>query len=256
MSRQETVELPEAPTRLVLNVPSGRAEIRQSEDDAVHVSIDGDRAEDVVVSASGDTVTIRHDPPQGQWGIGRLRFDIRIPVGMDLDFRSASLNLRSTVDLGSVDAATASGNLRFESVGSLTAKTASGDLRVGDVHGDVRAKSASGDLKVKAIGKDLAANTASGDIAVEEVGGRVDVKTASGDIRIESFSGTELAVKTVSGNTSVSVPPGTTADLDLNSLSGNIRLPKGPASEVDPSDRVRRRLRFRSVSGDFRLRVG
>lgn len=256
MSREETIELPEAPSRLVLSVTSGSAEITPSDDDAVHISIDGDKADEVEVSTSGDTVTIRHDPQRRQWGGGRLRFDIRIPAGMDLDFRSASLNLRAGVALGNVDASTASGNLRFETVAALTAKSASGDLLVGEVTGDVRAKLASGDLRAKTIGEALSASSASGDINVERIGGRVDVKTASGDVHIGSFTGTELAVKTVSGDASVSVPTGTTADLNLNSLSGTIHLPDGGNTDIDPADRVRRRLRYTSVSGDFRLKVG
>lgn len=252
--RHETIELPEGPTSLVVEVPAGALTIRPSTSRSLAVRIEGRDADLVVVDASAGRVALRVDSPS-RFGASSLRIAVEAPAGIDLEVRSASLDVHSTVDLGSVTVATASGDVRLADVADLRVKAASGDIWVAGV-GTVRASVASGDLRTGDVAGDLEVSAASGDVFADTVAGRVDVRTASGDVRIGRWTGTDLAIKSVSGDVLVTVPPGTRADLDLKTLSGDVRMPDGPSASVPDEERVRRRLRFSSVSGTFDLRVG
>lgn len=242
--------------RLVVSVADGNLRIVASDEGAGSVTLEGKRVEDVDVDITGGVVTIRHQQEGGRWfGSSGLRITVAAPAGLDVDVRGASLDVDADAPLGDVSVATASGDVRLGSVAVLRAKAASGDIHV-DSAGDLRAGIASGDVRAGSVSGDLEVSAASGNIRADAIGGRVDAKTASGDIRIGRWTGTDFTAKTVSGDVSVTVPAGTRAQLDLKTLSGSVRMPDGPSAEVPEAERVARRLKFTSVSGDFSLDVG
>lgn len=124
----------------------------------------------------------------------------------------------------------------------------SGDVRAEGLRSDVRATSVSGDVEVSTTGVARAST----------VSGHIDVEMGSGDWD-------DLDYHTVSGDITVYMPAGIGAEVRFESLSGD--LDADFEMTMDRSDRrwvgsrVRatigdgsRRLSFRTVSGDVRLR--
>lgn len=252
--RTETVDLTAPAREIVVELPGGECRLEPGDGDRITVTLAGRDADLVEVEATGGTVSVRL-PRDGQFTRSSVAVSVAVPPGLDLTVRSASMDVVAAVPLGDVDVRTASGNVRLADVASLSVKAASGDVRVDRVTGDLTATLASGDVAAASVAGDVTTSTASGDVRLDRASGRLAVKTASGEVLVGRWEGTDAAVKTVSGNVRLTVPAGTRGDLDLTSFSGRVRLPSGPASDVADTDRVRRRIRFRSVSGDLDLHV-
>lgn len=253
-TRTEHFEFGDEHPRLSIDVPAGEVILEPGPGGQMTVALDGPRADEFEVTASGGAVAVRYR--DGKWLSGRssVRIVATVPMGTDLDVQGASLDVRSRVGLGSVRGRTASGDLSLTTATDVSIKSASGTVSVDVVTGDLRASLASGDIRAGTIEGDLDISSASGDVDVDAVSGRVEVSTASGDLRIGCCSGSDLACKTVSGDASIGVPRGTRADLDVKTLSGDVRLPPGGSHGIPDEDRVRRRLTFKSVSGDIELK--
>lgn len=252
--RTEILDLTAPARELVVELPGGECRLEPGEAGRVGVTLSGRDADLVEVEAAGGTVHVRL-PRDGQFARSSVAVSVAVPAGLALTIRSASMDVVGAVPLGDVDIRTASGDLRLADVASLSVKAASGDVWVDRVAGDLVAALASGDIRADFVGGDVTTSTASGDVRVDHATGRLEVKTASGEVLVGRWEGGDAAIKTVSGNVRLTVPAGTRADLDLTSFSGRVRLPSGPSSDVPEAERVRRRVRFRSVSGDFDLRV-
>jgi DUF4097 and DUF4098 domain-containing protein YvlB len=240
--------------RLTVAVSDGSLRIMPATDGTGSVTVEGKRADEAEVDITAGVVTVRQPEGNRWFGSSGLRITVTAPPGIDVDVRSASLDVDADTILGDVTVETASGDIRLGTVRSLRAKAASGDIQV-DAAGDLRAGLASGDVRAGSIERSLEVSAASGDVRADSVGGGIEVRTASGDIHIGHWTGTDLAVKTVSGDVAVTVPPGTRAQLDLRTLSGTVRMPDRPTEDVPEEQRVVRRMKFTSVSGDFRLGV-
>ncbi|MEX1280581.1 MAG: DUF4097 family beta strand repeat-containing protein [Acidimicrobiia bacterium] len=252
--RTETLDLTAPARALVIELPAGECRIEPGEADLVTVTLAGRDADLVEVEAAGGTVSVRL-PRDGRFSRSSVALSVAVPPGLDLTVRSASMDVAAAVALGDVDVRTASGDVRLSDVASLSVKAASGDVRVERVAGDLTAALASGDVAATSVGGDVTTSTASGDVRVDHASGRLELRTASGEVLVGRWEGTDAALKTVSGHVRLTVPAGTRGDLDLTSFSGRVRLPSGPTSDVPDAERVRRRIRFRSVSGDFDLHV-
>jgi DUF4097 and DUF4098 domain-containing protein YvlB len=242
---------------LVVTIPSGTVRLTESSDASVSVEVEGKGADQILISAVGDDITISYKEQERRFfGIsGSVVIRVQLPAGSDLRLNTASANVSSDVDLGEVKCNTASGDLRLSNIGGgLEVKSASGDVQAKTVQGTLKASLASGDVRAKKVKGTLHVNTASGNVRVREALGDVRVKSASGDVHVERWSGEDFAAKTVSGDVTLTVPVGTRAELSLRSMSGSIRMPDGPSSHKG-AERVQRKLSFTSVSGDFSLKV-
>ncbi len=242
---------------LLVTIPSGTVRLTESSDAAVSIEVEGKGADQVLISAVGDDITISYKDQERRFfgSHGSVVIRVQLPAGSDLRLNTASANLLSDVDLGEVKCGTASGDVRLTNVsGGLEVKSASGDVQARTIGGALKASLASGDVRAKKVKGPIQVNTASGDIRVRDASGDVRVKSASGDVHIERWSGEDFGARTVSGDVTLSVPAGTRAELSLRSMSGSIRMPDGPSPHKG-AERVQRRLSFTSVSGDFSLKV-
>ena len=126
----------------------------------------------------------------------------------------------------------ASGDLTAATVGSLDAVTASGNVRVGQVRGEAGVKTASGDVSLGVVAGDLTVRTASGDLVVSRLeGSRLDAKTVSGDVRVGVPAGRRFAIslQSLSGDVRTDFPVGgegggAPARLQVGSISGSVRI--------------------------------
>ena len=247
-SRRETFEVAGRP-RIVMNLPSGDAVFLPGESGVVEVSIEGSNPQDLVVEQHGDRIVLR--APE-RWGSRWDSFDVavRMPQDADLEVRVASADVDVQVDLRSLNASMASGDLRTGDIRrDASVETASGDVQLGEVGGTLAVSTASGDVHLRRAGGRVSMNTASGEVRLGTASGALTVSTQSGDCEVEHYDGGDLQCNSTSGDIRIGLPAGRTLDIDLNTLSGDLR------SEFSPGDGdgATARLRVKSVSGDIIL---
>jgi Putative adhesin len=243
----------DTPPLIEVSLRSGEVKVVKGPEGSVEVTIDGSHPEQFVVTHTGSSVVVRQEP--GSWqtiGRGAHRLSIVTPEGSGLEAWLASADLVVELPLKSLQAETASGDVRLGVIsGDGDVKTASGDARVEAVGGELRFSSASGELRVGSLRSGWL-RTASGDVVVDQAEGTTEIKTASGNVRVSRFTGAGLSVKTVSGDFTVGIPSGTELAFEANTMSGRVVLPD-PAPAEQPVERSAR-LNFKSVSGDLRVR--
>ena len=241
------------PPLIEVSFRSGEVKVVKGPEGSVEVTIDGPHPEQFVIAQTGSSVIVRQEP--GSWqtiGRGAHRLSIVTPEGSGLEASLASADLVAELPLKSLQAETASGDVRLGAIsGDGDVKTASGDVRVDAVGGELRSSSASGELRVGSMASGWL-HTASGDVVIEQADGTTEIKTASGNVRVAKFTGAGLSVKTVSGDFTVGIPSGTELAFEARTMSGRVVLPD-PAPAEQLVERSAR-LNFKSVSGDLRVR--
>ncbi|NIA26228.1 MAG: DUF4097 family beta strand repeat protein [Gammaproteobacteria bacterium] len=218
----------------------------------IDVEVRGRASDSVAIDQAGDLVSVRQE--QGHFLRGSLEVTFSVPSGTGVVASLASADLDVDTPLEDLNVSAASGDLRVGEVRrELLAKTASGDIEIDAIEGKGKLIAASGDIRIRTVRGDSTINTASGDIDIDEAHGDLVLRSASGDITVDRYLGSDIVASTASGDTVVRIPPGRSVDVDLRSLSGNIKLPSSPGPGQVTGDKIRVRIRFKSVSGDFEL---
>lgn len=255
------------PVRLYVEVGRGAVVVAAEPTAETVVTVEGERAEEVVVDHTDDDVSVV--APRSR-GLHDARLDVRVvvPAHSDLATRCGSADLHATGPLGEALLRTGSGDLAVEHAGGeVRVETGSGDLGVGTVQGDLVVKSGSGDVGAGRAEADVTVSTGSGDVEVGTVGGTLTVKTGSGDLRatrvedglrmhtasgdvvVGSIGPGRVVVRTASGDCALGVPAGLPVWADVTSLTGSVRSgldePGTPGDGAPYLD-----LHVASVSGD------
>lgn len=184
-------------------------------------------------SMEGDELIVKEDHSGKGWSRGRVQWDIWVPAGMKVSFRSASGDLEGKkLDL-QLDVHTASGDVDLAGLkGKLGIHTASGDIELAEPSADVKINTASGDVEISGSTGDLVVHTASGDVEVLASTGKMVVRTASGDIELKKVRG-EGSVRCASGDIEV---PGLTPtgawEMSVASGSIHVRLAESAAHDM------------------------
>ncbi len=180
--RREQFTVDKAPL-IEVSFRSGEVKVVKGPEGSVEVTIDGPHPDQFVIAQTGSSVIVRQEP--GSWqtiGRGAHRLSIVTPEGSGLEASLASADLVAELPLKSLQAETASGDVRLGAIsGDGDVKTASGDVRVDAVGGELRSSSASGELRVGSLVSGWL-RTASGDVVVEQADGTTEIKTASGNV--------------------------------------------------------------------------
>lgn len=241
--------------RFVAGIASGSIEVLEGEAGSIALQIESPREEDLVISQTGDTVTVRR--PLGSEGWNRRESSTRIraevPAGTTVRISGASAEITAQARLAEAFIDTASGDVSLSEVRDAKIKSASGDLTIGLVSGEANLRTASGDVRIRDVAHRMEVSTASGSVDVALARGDVTSSAASGDLVVDRFEGSELNLKSVSGNIRVGLPRGTRVSLDARSLSGNIALPERSPAGAAPDDRRQVRAKLRTISGDIEL---
>ena len=241
---------------LEARVDAGSIEIRNGNAGRITLSASGGD-DDWEVEGSSSGVSIR---PVKRWRARSARVVVDVPSGTRVEVKSASATVRLAGTFGETSLKSASGDLLIGTHASISAATASGDVRVESVVADASMTTASGDVEIGHVGGRLAVTTASGDVRVAAVDGDLRVGTTSGDVRIDRSNGSDIAVKSVSGDVTLGLPSGIRVEPDLTTLSGRTKLPvparPQPPGEQPPANRSERRtvtVNVRTVSGDITI---
>jgi hypothetical protein len=246
----KTFTVGESP-RLEVRLQSGRLTIEVGPPGRIDIELVGSDSDDVVITGTGDMVTVANVPGFARWGKS-VTVRAIVPKGCALGVGGAALDVAARGVLGRTLVALASGDLDMEAVAALDAKSASGDISVESCAGRCRVTSASGDLRLGRIDEDLTASTASGDVRADRVGGTAEVRTASGAVSLNECCGPVISVKSLSGDISVGIPGGRRVEADMTTLSGSVHLPEKRGAGAVANQVVR--LQVRSVSGDIEVR--
>jgi len=247
-------------TTVRIRIPSGQISLEASGTGRTEVEVEPlegsalPRVEARAV-AGGWIVTVESD--EGRRFFRRHSYRVRVlcPEGSAVEVKTASAGFDGRGGLASLEAATASGDIRVERVdGPCTVHTASGDVEVRAGLGPVEVRTVSGDAVVDRADGSVRFTTASGGLRIGRAGTSVQAHSVSGDQSIEAVRTGSVWLETVSGDLEVGVLPGVDVWMDLQSLSGettsSLASADAPASDAGPG----LELRMKSVSGDLRVR--
>jgi hypothetical protein len=200
---------------------SGRADVRirpahagDAEADAyvaeARVELDDDRLRVLLPHAK----PLRRRHPE-------VRIELLVPIGSDLEVRTAAVSLTTDGPLGDVSVKGASGTLIIDSAtGDVDIRTAAGDVEVGEVGGHVTVKSGSSRVQVGRADGGLTVTGAAGDVHAVRVTGDVRVQTAAGNVRIDALGAGRTRVDAKMSNVDIGVIAGLDVKLDLHSALG------------------------------------
>jgi DUF4097 and DUF4098 domain-containing protein YvlB len=228
------------PVRLELKIPAGEIHVASAEPGESTVSLAGPQnlVDATTIDFAGDRLVVQLRRKLFSGMNGSLTVHVRIPHGSRVDTATASADVVLEGTFASVDA-----------------KSASGDLRaVGSVDGTAVVNTVSGEARLTHVGGNLDVRTVSGNLRAEAVDGSVTVQSVSADVRIGSLREGKVSVQSVSGDVELGVVPGTDVDVEADSASGEVtsELPLSGSPAAEPADRMLV-VRSRTVSGDFRL---
>ena len=179
---------------------------------------------------------------------------VRCPERSALGVRSKSADLLARGTFGSVNIATASGDVDVDRVdGGLTVKSASGDVSVREVTGGVNVQTASGDVEVGTAGGPVSVATASGDVSIDEAYDSVSANTVSGDHHHGAVMQGTVGAHSVSGDIEIGVRRGSKVWLDCNTVSGDTSSELELKGDIPDGDGPLVEIRAKTVSGDIRI---
>ncbi len=183
MNRHEEFTVGDRPAASI-EIRSGALEVRTGDVGHVRVSLDGPDVDQWAVAQLGDSISVE-PPSRGGWRTRSTRVLVEVPVGADVDVRSASADITLSGDFGATRIKSASGDVRVGTVARLDIDTASGDATATAVGAVTSCSTASGDVDLGRVGGRLTVSTASGDVRVTEADDDVEIGSASGDVRVE-----------------------------------------------------------------------
>jgi DUF4097 and DUF4098 domain-containing protein YvlB len=245
------------PVDLRITTASGRVTVVATETATSTVEItalDDDArelADQTTVRCDGRRMLIETPERRQILSIRRRRLDITVtvPTGSSLTSRTASAALSATGRYATVEAHSASGDIRVEEVdGDVEAHVASADVTIGSGRA-VSAHSASGKVRIGRATGEVDVKCASGKVDVGVAEGSVRARTASGDISIDEARAGTISLNVASGDLRIGVRSGVTALLDLRSVSGRIRS-ELPVDDDAPDGGAPLEIRARSTSGN------
>ena len=155
-----------------------------------------------------------------------IKWTIKVPELMDVDFSTASGDLNLKGIKGDINGSSASGDFSLKDInGNVDISTASGDIEADDIESDIDFSTASGDIDLKNVSGELDFSTASGDIEVSHSSAEMNFSCASGDITLEnSIILGPSSFSTASGDINLSLKKSPEFDLKLSTASGNATL--------------------------------
>lgn len=156
-------------------------------------------------------------------GDDKLRFQIQVPRGANVDLSTAG---------GAIDAATIQGRVGLRSSGGsidvadidgdVDAHTSGGPVRATGVRGNARLDTSGGAIEARGVTGDLVAHTSGGSIDVEDAGGAVKAHTSGGPVQIAFASGNASGgdLSSSGGGVTAIVDPTVALELDIHTSGG------------------------------------
>ncbi|UFU02058.1 DUF4097 domain-containing protein [Ruania suaedae] len=255
-SRERTFPV-DGPIRLLVRMRSSDISVTVTETDAATVTFTGnpDLAARVRVELVDGRLEI--EAPLARTGFftsfggAKMGVAVTIPARTDAVLETGSGSIRTTGDLGAVEATCGSGDVAVGTAASVRATTGSGAITLTEAD-EARLRTGSGRITAEAV-RTIEASSGSGDVIVGTLGEWAALKSGSGNHLVRHVAHGEITAKTASGDIAVGVARGTAAMLDCSTVSGTVR------SELEPGDAPEEgaetvALRLRSVSGKVSVR--
>ncbi len=260
------------PVELYTELQSGDLAVTAEPRDTVVVEVTGAHADEVVVTAEDNRVSIV-EPRRAGFLLGRrdVQVAVRVPSTSRLVAKLGSMSLRATGELGHVRVATGAGDITLGTVtdtavvktgaghvaiDSLAAeaqiKSGAGTITVGRVSAPAKLTTGAGAIEVQEARAPLVLKSGSGDLSVGATCEDATLSAASGDLRIGRLGRGQVSLKNVSGNIRLGIPEGTPVWTDISTGTGRVRSTLTPTgAPAEDQDHVE--VRARSVSGDIYL---
>ena len=220
---------------IVINIPNGDIEIKNSEDDNVLVEYYTNKKKNSKIEYSDNEIVLKENKINFFcFGLcnGKRKVIIYLPQSYEnkLDLKTVSGDIITSLDLSNnkVTLKTVSGDIKIGNVKSPSISTTSGDIIVGDVNGKSSFSTVSGDVKASAINGSFSISTTSGDITISSINIDKDssIKTVSGDTDIyNNESDIYVDYSSVSGKSNIKYNNRKSdVTLKVKSVSGDLTI--------------------------------
>jgi hypothetical protein len=207
--------------RLVIEQVTGDVVISAWERDAVEVR----------ASSGGGPVGLRRSGGSIQVVPGESRgrprsvdASVRVPLWMDLDIGSRSLDVSISGVGGSTRVGNVSGDVSVRDVsGPVDVRSIGGEIAVTDARAGVRASSQGDDVLLRRVSGPIEAHSGSGDVLLDDIDSeRVRVEAQDGDV---SFSGVisptgDYGFFVHDGDATIAIPAGASARVSVSTFDG------------------------------------
>ena len=221
----------------VLEADSGAIEIRGTSRGGARVVVTADRDDleeryQLSFEERGDDAVVRVEK-RGGWtrrmfsGSYRLRFEVEVPRGADVDLSTAGGAIDARSIGGRLEARSSGGSIDVEDAGGdIDVHTSGGPISVSRVGGDARLDTSGGGIRAREVAGDLVAETSGGSIQVDGVGGSVKAHTSGGPVRatFAAGNGSGGSLSTSGGGITVTLNPTVALDIDAHTSGGRVTI--------------------------------
>lgn len=232
-------ELPLAPGgALILDSAVGEIQVRGADRAGARILITGER-DDVEERYSfsfeqrGADAVVEVEK-RGGWtrrffsnGGDRLRFEIEVPLGADVDISTAGGAIDAASIRGRAELHSSGGRIEIADVdGDVDAHTSGGRIEADGVRGNARLDTSGGAISARRIDGNLVAETSGGGIDIEEVGGTVEAHTSGGPVRarFSPGNGSGGSLSSSGGGITAIVDPAASLDVDAHTSGGRVTV--------------------------------
>ncbi len=197
--------------QIYINVKSTDITVKPSKDNEIHITIYGEKEEEVSSTLTDNQLTITKNTKNefcfGFCFVNNNEIVLDLPVDMSttLYFKTSSGDIQiADFPNINVNAETSSGDIAFGTVKNINGKTQSGDVEGKNVE-HVSFHTSSGDIRFNNIKGKVDLKTSSGDIDIKnfQILENSNIDTTSGDVSISHITDTYIATKTRSGDTTI-----------------------------------------------------
>lgn len=196
--------------RLHIESNSSDIELRESEDNQIHVLVYGSHKEIAESKVENQTLTISKKGKYLCFGFCMFKEEIIVYVPKEiksnLDIKTISGDIKIAPNIiGNVDLKTTSGDIKTNEVLDAKIKTTSGNISLGKINkGEIT--TTSGDIKINKVEKGINAVSVSGEILLSslKIEENATLKTTSGDIKVNEITDVYIETSTLSGDVQIS----------------------------------------------------
>ena len=268
------------PVALEIKSIAGDVKVRATTTNITSVNVSGRYADEMIVTQTGATITIRSPHADGLDGLflgglirrhRRIDITVEVPVGSDLALSLGAGDTSITGPFGRVEVRPGAGCVHLgqaagETIvhlgaGSITVDTitgsarlvtGAGSIKVGDVVGDAQLQVATGEIDINTIAGAVRAKTSAGSLHAGTVAGDLTAEMSVGGATIDRISAGHLTFKGTSGGVKVGVVAGTPTWTDLSTMTGRVVNNLPSVGQPAPGQN-HVELRISTVSGGIEL---
>ena len=183
---------------------------------------------------------------------GESRWLIVVPEGIEIEFESATGELKASGLSGELEANSGTGSMVISDFkGELDVNSGTGDVTLSDADGEFKLNSGTGDVTVMNASGSIDANSGTGNVEIAKSKGDFDVNSGTGNVEASDLLVKEFGeFSSGTGKAEIDLPDGEEYELEISSGTGKAILDCGGA-DLDAYVEMSARKRDGKISSSF-----